>query len=382
MKTPYRFLGAAALTAAGIAGRWLGFDALAPHAAGLLIVGLLLLGTAALRTTYYKSGTPWPNSSSEPEPLRLTWLDYLKVPVCWFDAFKRTYAVEPGLYYTGERYDRDAPLLVTANYLLTVVLVARRVKAFNVRLLIVDSDGINVWCGSSEDQLSNAKILAQVDRYDRQLLTGDRKLRMILPKLSLAGIELAGLHKAKIHPVIGPIYAKDLPAYLSSPPLKDRDDDQVMFGLQMRLFSWLPGLVQYVGYSIAALLALWGLELLFGIEAPLALVPLTAALGTAYPILFPWIPGKRFAVKGLWLATLMSLGLCAFTATGGISPAGLAVAVLFTFATALFVGLSYTGNSAVSNYTAVRREIAQFLPLTVLLYAASLAAFVWMETGR
>ncbi len=382
MKTPYRIMGAVALTAAGVAGRWLDLDALAPHAAGLLIVGLLYLGVTALRATYYKSGTPWPATSSEPEPLRLTWLDYLKVPVCWFDAFKRTYAVAPGLYYTGERYDRDAPLLVTANYLLTVVLVARRIKAFNVRLLIVDSDGINVWCGSSEGQLSNAKILAQLDRYDRQLLTGERKLRMILPKLSLAGLELRGLHQAKIHPVIGPIYAKDLPAYLSSPPLKDRDHDQVVFGLQMRLFSWLPGLVQYVGYSIAALLVLLGLELLWGIEAPLALVPLAAGLGTAYPILFPWIPGKRFAVKGLWLAALVSLGLGVHTAAGGMSPAGLAVAVLFTFATALFVGLSYTGNSAVSNYTAVRREIAQFLPLTVLLYAASLAAFVWMEIGR
>ncbi len=382
MKISFRFLAAVALLAAGVAGRWLGHGAFAPHAVALIAIGLLLLGVTALRATYYKSGTPWPRSTDVPQALRLTWLDYLKIPVCWFDAFKRTYAVPPGLYYTGPRYDRDAPLLVTANYLLTVALVVRRVRAFNVRLLIVDSDGINVWCGSSEGQLSNAKILDQLDRYDRELLTGDRKLRLILPKLSLAGLELRGLHKARLHPVIGPIYAKDLPAYLSSPPLEDCDDDQVVFGLKMRLFSWLPGLVQYVGYSLAAILAFFGLELFWGIEAPLALIPLTAGLGTAYPILFPWIPGKRFAVKGLWLATLVSLGLCVLTAAGRTSPAGLAVAILFTFATALFVGLSYTGNSAVSNYTAVRREIAQFLPLNVVLYAASLAAFFWMETGR
>ncbi len=381
MKTSFRFLAAVALLAAGVAGRWLG-NAFAPHAVGLITIGLLLLGVTALRATYYKSGTPWPRSTNVPQALRLTWLDYLKIPVCWFDAFKRTYAVPPGLYYTGPRYDRDAPLLVTANYLLTVALVVRRVRASGVRLLIVGSDGINVWCGSSEGQLSNAKILDQLDRYDRELLTGDRKLRLILPKLSLAGVELRGLHKARLHPVIGPIYAKDLPAYLQSPPLEDCDDDQVVFGLKMRLFSWLPGLVQYLGYSLAAILAFFGLELLWGIEAPLALIPLTAGLGTAYPILFPWIPGKRFAVKGLWLATLVSLGLCVLTAAGRTSPAGLAVAILFTFATALFVGLSYTGNSAVSNYTAVRREIAQFLPLNVVLYAASLAAFVWMETGR
>ncbi len=381
MNTPSWYVGAVTLTGAGVAGRWLDLPPLANHASWFLVFGPLLLALTALRSTYHRSGAPWPRSSGEPRPLRLTWLDYLKVPVCWFDAFKRTYAVEPGLYYTGPRYDREAPLLVTANYHLTVLLVARRVRAFKVRLLVVDTDGINVWCSASEGQLSAAKIQQQLGRYDRELLTGDRKLRLILPKLSLAGVQLQALHKAKIHPVIGPIYAKDLPSYLARTPFEDCDDDQVVFGLRMRLFSWLPGLVQYVGYSLATALVLFALEWLWGIEVPLALIPLTALLGTAYPILFPWIPGHRFAVKGLWLATLVSLGLGALAVSGWIGLADLLVAVLFVFATALFVGLSYTGNSAVSNYSAVRREIAQFLPLTALLYVACLAAFIWTEVG-
>lgn len=387
MKRLAWYLGATALTAAGAAGRWLGHPVFAPYAAWFLTLGPLLLGLTALRSTYYRSGSPWPRSCGEPQPLRFTWLDYLKVPVCWFDGFKRTYAVAPGLYYTGSHYDREAPLLVTANYHLTVLLVARRVRAFNARLLIVDTDGINVWCAASKGQLSDTTIRDQLERYDRELLTGDRKLRLILPKLSLAGVRLQALHKAGIHPVIGPIYARDLPAYLSRPPLEDCDDDRVVFGLRMRLFSWLPGLVQYVGYSLAAALVLFGLEWLclewlWEIEVPLSLIPLTALLGTAYPILFPWIPGHRFAVKGLWLAAMVSLGLGALTAAGWLSLAGLVVAALFVFATALFVGLSYTGNSAVSNYSAVRREIAWFLPLNVVLYLACLAAFIWTEAGR
>ncbi len=382
MKTLSLFLGTAALVAAGVVGRRFGDSAFAPYAVYFFALALLLLGLTALRATYYRSGAPWPRASDEPRPFHLTWLDYLKVPVCWFDAFRRTYAVEPGLYYTGTRYERETPLLVTANYLLTVVLVARRLRGMNVRLLVVDSDGINVWCGSSKGQLSNARILEQLERYDRELLTGERKLRLILPKLSLAGVELRGLHQAKIHPVIGPIYARDLPAYLSHPPLKDCDDDQVDFDLQMRLFSWLPGLVQYLGYSLALTLALFALEWLWGIEVPLGLIPLTALLGTAYPILFPWIPGHRFAVKGLWLAAFVSLGLGGLAVAERISPSGLVVAVIFTFATALFVGLSYTGNSAVSNYTAVRREIARFLPLNALLYVACMAVFIWTEVSR
>ncbi len=78
-------LGALTLTGAGVAGRWMDASALAHHASWFLVLGPLLLALAALRSTYYRSGTHWPRSSGEPEPLRLTWLDYLKVPVCWFD---------------------------------------------------------------------------------------------------------------------------------------------------------------------------------------------------------------------------------------------------------------------------------------------------------
>lgn len=382
MKTLFWFLGAVALVVAGAAGSWLQHPVFAPYAVPFLVVGWVMLGLGALRATYYRSGTPWPRSSKDPRPLRLTWLDHLKLPVCWFDAFRRTYAVEPGLYYTGDRYDRETPLLVTANYLLTVVLVARRVRGRNVRLLVVDTDGINVWCAAGKGQLSHDRILEQLERYDRELLTSGRKVRLILPKLSLSGVKLQALHKAKVHPVIGPVYARDLPTYLSSPPYRDCDEDQVIFGLRMRLFTWLPGLAQYVGYSLAAALVLFVLKWLWGVEVPLGLIPLTALLGTAYPLLFPWLPGHRFAVKGLWLAALVSLGLGILALEDWISPPGFLVAVLFTFATALFVGLSYTGNSAVSCYTAVRREIARFLPLTALLYVACVVAFLWTEVSR
>ncbi|MCP4654255.1 MAG: hypothetical protein GY856_02430 [bacterium] len=382
MKSWFRVLGAVALVVAGMADRWFGYPAFAPYRFWFLAIGLLVLVYAAVRTTYYRSGTPRPRPSDQPRPLRLRWWDYPKALICWLDAFKQTYAVEPGLYYTGTHYDRDAPLLVTANYLLTVLLVARRIRAFNVRLLVVDTDGINVWCSAGKGRFSSAAILRELDRYAWELLAEGAKLTLVLPKFSLAGVELRALRKARMRPIIGPLYAKDLSAYLSNPPLKDRDDDRVVFGLQSRIFSWLPGLVQLLGYSLAAALVLFGMEWLWGLEVPLGMVGLTAFLGTAYPILFPWIPGVRFAVKGLWLAAFTSLGLGVLAAAGLLLPADLVMAVLFTFATALFVGLSYTGNSAVSNYSAVRKEIARFLPLNVLLYAGSLVAFVITELNR
>jgi hypothetical protein len=148
------------------------------------------------------------------------------------------------------------------------------------------------------------------------------------------------------------------------------------------LYTWLPGLVQSLGYSFAIVLLFWGIEQIWGWQIPIGIIYLTGVLATAYPILFPWIPGVGFAVKGLWMAAMISLGIGALTALEVLSFADLPMTLLFTFGTGVFFGLSYTGNSAVSNYSRVRREVTRFLPLYVSLYAASLAAFVITEVNR
>jgi acetyl-CoA decarbonylase/synthase complex subunit gamma len=374
----YRSL-TAALLAAGAAGLWLDVSSLAPYGSALLALGGLLLANDALSATYYRSGTPWPQASSEPQPLRIGWLDYVKAAISWLDAFKRTYVVEPGLYYTGDRYDRGAPLLVTSNYRLTVFLVTRRVRAFNTRLLVVDTDGINVWCAAGKGEFGNQAILAQIRRYPRSWLTQDKWLRLILPKFGLAGVDLRSLRKHGIRPIIGPLYARDLPAYLAEPPLRDRDDDSVVFGLQMRAFSWLPGLKQMVGYSLLLVIFFVAAQWLWGSSVPVGLVAISAFVATAYPLLYPWIPGGRFAVKGLWLGAIAAAGLGLGAAAGLLAAADLVASIPFTLATGLFFGLAYTGNSAVSNYTRVRKETAQFLVPDVALFAVSLLAFVVME---
>ncbi len=363
-----------ALVALGVAGQWLGLSAVAGYAVVLLVSGLFVLGAVALRVTFYRTGTTWPAISNEPRPLTIGWLDYLKAAICWAYAFEHTYVVEPRLYYLGSEYDRDAPLLVTANYHLTVFLIARRARRFDARLLVVDSDGINVWCSAGKGRFSNAAIAEQLARYDRDLLTTGKWLTLILPKFGFSGVDLRALRDEGIRPVIGPLYAKDLDAYLANPPLKDRDDDRVHFGLQMRLFSWLPGLFQFLLYALAVATLWIAVARPTNPTGPLAVVVLTAAIATAYPVLFPWLPGTRFAVKGLWLGALTTVGLGGLTWSGALTSAQLVAAGLFAFAMALFMGLSYTGNSAVSNYTRVRKEIARFLPLNVVLAAATLVA--------
>ncbi len=363
-------------TVLGLTGTWTDIQPIADHAPWLILFGGLSLGLLAPRASFLRTGTRWPRASDEARPLRLGLGDWLRAPVMWFHGYQRSYAVEPGLYFTGERYDLDAPLLVTSNYLLTVLALHRALAGRSVRLLVVDSDGINVWCAAGKGRFSAPVILAELNRYPKELWGPDDKPTIVLPKLGLAGVRLEELREAGLRPVIGPVHARDLPAYLDADRLKHRSKDRVHFGWAARCFCCLPGLVQYLGYALAILLALVGFEALGGPRPSLGLLAIVAWLGTAYPLLFPWIPGQRFAVKGLWLGGGTALALAACAALGLTSWAMLPATALFTLATAVYVGLSFTGNSAVSNYSAVRAEIARFGPFGVILFLASLTAYL------
>ncbi len=352
-------------------GELVNIEFLTINSAWYLTGGMMALGYLLLGLSYYRSGGSWQYADNHPKQLSLTWLDYLKAMISWFDAFKRTYVLEPGLYYTGEAHDKTTPILVTANYRLTLFTILRKLKGMNVRILVIDTDGINVWCASGKQKFNTAEIMKQVNRYEKETLTDDKRPALILPKLSLSGVDIKALRQAGVKPIIGPVYAKQLPEYLTHPPLKDQKNDIIQFGFLSRLFTWLPGFVQFCWYFL--LVVIIAKTLMIELQT-WWILGLVGVIVTVYPLLFPRIPGKQFAVKGIWLALVMTAGIGASFLLGLISAFHLSTLTIFTFATSLFFGLSYTGNSAVSNYTMVRKETARYLPPIVVLYTVFIVA--------
>ncbi len=306
----------------------------------------------------------------EPLPLRNGFSDYLKAFISWIFLFARVFSVRPGLYYVGKRNDRKTneklPLLVTCNNFLSIFLLVRRIKPRSVRLLVIDTEGINVWCSSAKGKFSAYEIIEKASFAD--LMEEGKKIALILPKFSLAGVNLAILKKAGIHPIIGPLYAKDLPAYLDGGKFKDRIHDQVHFGLQSRAFTALPTAIQFLLYF-------WGTYVVMLGFASHLMIWVAVGLAFFYPLLFPYLPGKQFAVKGIFLGFLASLLAGPFLYVYQQSYHITIPLMIFFFATSMFVGLSYTGNSAVSNYSRVRKEIAFFLPVVIVLYLSIIV--VW-----
>lgn len=305
--------------------------------------------------------------------------DALKALYEWVRAFRKTFTIEPGLYFFGERYDIGTPLLVTANYHLTVYLLWRVLRGRSVRLLVIDTGGINVWCASGKGSFSAAEILRQLRRYDRKLVTRDARIELVLPKLSLSGVSLSSLRKNGIAPRIGPVYRYDIPAYLDEQPLRDRATDTYRFTLRDRLFTLVPSLVQFLWYGVFVFIALFVWDRIFATGIHWQVAPIIALSVVLYVVLFPVLPGRLFAVKGLALSGPMiaAIALCAhLTAGDGGHAASTAFYALFTAGTNLFFALSYTGNSGVSNYSLVKKEIVWFLFPTIALFAGALAALI------
>jgi acetyl-CoA decarbonylase/synthase complex subunit gamma len=121
-------------------------------------------------------------------------------------------------------------------------------------------------------------------------------------------------------------------------------------------------------YGLILVIGLLGIEAFWGIPAPMGIIPIIALLATVYPLLFPWLPGRGFAVKGLWLAGSMGIAMTGSVIFNLMTAHEALSAIVFVFAVSILFGLSYTGNSPISNYIRVRRETARFLPLNIMLF--------------
>jgi NAD-dependent dihydropyrimidine dehydrogenase PreA subunit len=188
---------------------------------------------------------------------------------------------QPGLIRVGHP-GRDAPVLVTCNYDLTVRRVLRALRGLDAWLLVAPTKGINVWCGAAGGYFTAHQVISILRTSGIGELVDHR--RLILPQLSATGVERKLVEeRTGWRVVFGPVYASDIPAYLASGK-KTEAMRQVRFALADRLEMaaiWaLP--VSMIG---AAILAMGWRHLLL----PFAAITWVLALGIY--IFFPWLSG-------------------------------------------------------------------------------------------
>lgn len=316
--------------------------------------------------------------SQTPRKLKFGFIDYVKALFSWFNSFHTTFIIEPGLYYIGDTYDVNTPMLVTCNYHMTVFLLYRILKKRNVRILVIDTKGINVWCSSGKGQFSAKEIFRQLDKYPPEMLNSGGKLEIILPKLSLSGVSLAALKERLIVPKIGPIYAHDIPAYLDDLPLKNRIKDKFKFTLKDRVFTLIPSVAQFLVNSVPIAAALFIINFFFKIQFHWHVIAISTLFAILYILLFPLLPTKTFSIKAIVLSLLFSAGYTAYFMFTGKALLSLTyfLYITTTFAYGIFFALYYTGSTGVSNYSLVKKEMIRYLPVTFLFFVASLVLVI------
>lgn len=239
---------------------------------------------------------------------------------------------EPGLREIG-RPDRQSPVLLTANYDLTVRRLSRALRGIDAWLLVAPAGGINVWCAAAGGHLTTHQVITALktsrvaDRVDHRDL--------IVPQLAATGVEGLGVYRRSRWRVrFGPVRAEDIPAYLAAGGEKTDAMRRVEFSLRDRLemaVAWAAPTALVVGAAASLLRPAWALPL----------VALCAALAVGV-----FMTGDRLPERGRYglAAAGAALSLACVVLAGG-DAAALIAAVLAPIGLVGLLTFDYAGST-------------------------------------
>ncbi|MFH2113817.1 MAG: mercury methylation corrinoid protein HgcA, partial [Spirochaetota bacterium] len=146
---------------------------------------------------------------------------------------RNRYSVLPGLYATGKP-DQSSPVLITANYKLSLDSLRKELSSTAAWILVLDTKGVNVWCAAGKGSFGTSELAGKIRATKIVELVEHR--RLVLPQLGAVGVSAPELAKLTGFRVIwGPVRAADLPAFMDRGMKKDESMRRVDFGLVDRL---------------------------------------------------------------------------------------------------------------------------------------------------
>jgi len=292
---------------------------------------------------------------------------------------RMSYLVPPGLYALGAPAPRD-PVLVTANYKMSYDLVRSELAGRNLWLLVLETNGINVWCAAGKGTFGTEELVARIEMSGLARVVEHRSL--ILPLLGAPGVssfEVRARTGFSVH--FAAIEAADIPRYLDGGMRSTPEMRELTFTLRERLVLVPIELVIALKGSawivpLLAFAAAWR----DGHLAPAAAIPAVLAYGGALvagtivtPLALPWLPTRSFAVKGAIVGVLWSL---VFLATTGWRGFAAAATVLLVSAVSSFLALNFTGSTPYTSRSGVKREMRLSMPVMACGLVAGIGCWI------
>ena len=173
--------------------------------------------------------------------------------------------------------DSASPVVLTANFALSVSRVRQALRGLDAWLLVANSRGFNVWCAAAGGHLTTHDVISSLKTSGAGDAVSHR--RVILPQLAATGVEGDEVQRRTGWEVVwGPVDARHLPSFLSGedPPgmrtvefgLAQRIEMAVMWAVPLSLLALAAALFWPEG-AAPLLGTIWGLALAVYLAFPL-----------------------------------------------------------------------------------------------------------------
>jgi acetyl-CoA decarbonylase/synthase complex subunit gamma len=297
------------------------------------------------------------------------------------------YNITPDLYAVGNP-DKDSDVYVSCNFKLSFDILRRSLNGLNAWILVLDTKGINVWCAAGKGTFGTQELTFRIKEHQLEKIVSHKKV--IVPQLGATGVSAYKIKEETGFKVIyGPVKAEDIPVFVANGYKATPEMRKINFKLLDRT-KQIPVELFYANYYLILIPAIFfilaGLNTQgFSVDSSwsnggrailnLCIAYLSGCVLT--PILLPFIPFKRFSLKGLvvgWLmATLFQYFnflstnifeiISWFLVMGGISS---------------FLAMNFTGSSTFTSLSGVQKEMKISLPTQI--FGTALGLLGWMIT--
>jgi hypothetical protein len=303
---------------------------------------------------------------------KLNLKDFLGAVMVRWGFNRDKYRITPGLYAVGKPV-QESDIFVTANYKLSFDSLRKNLDGVNGWLLILDTNGVNVWCAAGKGTFGTKELVSRIKLVSLEKIVNHK--RLILPQLGATGV---AAHKIReetgFNVQYGPVRASDIKKFISNGYRSDKEMRSVTFGFKDRM-KLIPNDFMYGKYYLLGAMAV--LFLISGMSGdgityrnfsnvggPVILRVFLAYISgiVITPMFLPYIPGHYFSLKGFFSGALLFFILLLLKFAGDNYIVILSWFFLIA-AISSFLAMNFTGSTTYTSLSGVRKEMKISIPL-------------------
>lgn len=318
---------------------------------------------------------------------KFTWADRVGAWRVRLNIRRMGYRVEPGLYAVGTPH-AQSPVFVSANYRLSFDYLCRELTDISCWILVLDTNGINVWCAAGKGTFGTDELLKRINEVQLAEVVSHRTV--IVPQLGAPGVAAHRVSKKSGFNVLyGPVRATDIPAFVKNKMTVTTEMRRVLFPLKDRVALVGVEFTMGIKYTVEALVIIF---ILSGItkggyasaQVLTQSIPLMLSLVSGFimgagvvPLLLPYIPLRAFSAKG-FLAEMVVVVLLYRYVPGISSLPTLTLLAFFLIGPTLasFLAMNFTGASTYTSLSGVLKEMKSAIPLQVIAAVVAMGALM------